>query len=131
MGFLSRDDILAADDMKTEVFPVPEWGGDVRLRTLTAFQRDQFEASMNEVRGGKQKQNLKNLRARLCALCIVDENGKPLFVSGDVNRLGEKSAAALDRVFTKCSEMNGLSGRDIEEMTEGFEETPSESSDSA
>lgn len=131
MGFLSRDDILNADDMKTEVFPVPEWGGDVRLRTLTAFQRDRFEASMNEVRGGKQKQNLQNLRARLCSLCIVDEDGKPIFVSGDVSRLGEKSAAALDRVFTKCSEMNGLSGSDIEELTEGFEETPSESSDSA
>lgn len=130
MAFLSRDDILKKDDLKTEVFPVPEWGGEVRLKALTAAERDAFEASTVEIRGGKQKQNLRNLRARLVALCIVDEDGKRVFESGDVARLGEKSAQALNRLFEKCNEMNGLSDSDIDELTEGFESGPSESSDS-
>lgn len=130
MGFLSRDDILKADDRKTEVVPVPEWGGDVRLRTLSGAERDAFEASTVEVRGGKQRQNFKNLRARLVALCLVDEDNRRMFTSGDVAKLGEKSSAALDRLFTKCQEMNGLSDGDVEELTEGFDSDPDEDSDS-
>ncbi|MFD8117096.1 hypothetical protein [Streptomyces microflavus] len=128
MAFLTKDQILSAEDITVEVFPVPEWGGDVRLRMLTAAERDRFEASTIETRGGKQKQNLANLRARLVALCIVDENGVRVFQSGDVTRLGNKSASALQRLFDKCNEMNALSEDDIEELTEGFDETPGEGS---
>lgn len=130
MGFLSREQILDAKDLHTETVSVPEWGGDVRLRMLTAKERDAFEASVVEMKGGKQKQNLANVRARLVSLCLVDENGEQLFKSYDVERLGDKSAAALQRLFEKCNEMNGLNDEDIEELTEGFEETPSESSSS-
>ncbi|MEU3052280.1 hypothetical protein [Streptomyces griseus] len=130
MGFLTRDEILAADDLKVVVESVPEWGGDVRLKMLTAAERDRFEASTVEMRGGKQKQNLANLRARLVALCIVDENGKRIFESGDVTRLGQKSASALQRLFDKCNDMNALSEDDIEDLTEGFDETPDEGSSS-
>ncbi|PRH79407.1 hypothetical protein C6N75_10005 [Streptomyces solincola] len=131
MGFLTKEQIFAADDLPVEIVHVPEWGGDVRLKMLTAAERDAFEASTVQMRGGKQKQNLANLRARLVALCIVDEEGRRIFQSGDVTRLGNKSASALQRLFDKCNEMNALSEDDIEELTEGFEETPAEDSSSS
>jgi hypothetical protein len=120
MALLNRDQILDYDDLKTVDVEVPEWGGSVRLRMLTAKERDAFEASTVETRGNKMKQNLANIRARLVALCIVDEDGKRVFDSGDVSRLGEKSAAALQRLFMKCNELNGLSDEDVEELAEGF-----------
>jgi hypothetical protein len=54
---------------------------------------------------------------------MVNADGKRIFESGDVARLGNKSSAALDRLFAKCQEINGFSDKDIEEMTEDFAET--------
>ncbi|MFH8405578.1 hypothetical protein ACH4FX_12495 [Streptomyces sp. NPDC018019] len=130
MSYLSRDDILKADDLKTEDVPVPEWGGTVRLKMLTGTERDAFEASMVETRGGKQKQNMTNFRARMIALCVIDGEGAKLFNAADVKLLGAKSSAALGRVFDKCQEMNGFSDSDVEELTEGFGDGPSEDSTS-
>lgn len=123
--FLDRDAILGYDDIKVEVVPVPEWGKNaaVRLKVLSAAERDAFEASTVTTKGGRQKPNLANLRARLVSRCMVDGNGKRVFESGDVARLGEKSSKALDRLFAKCQEINGFSDKDIEELTEDFDET--------
>lgn len=123
--FLGRDDILDYDDIKVEVVPVPEWGKNaaVRLKVLSAAERDAFEASTVTTKGGRQKPNLANLRARLVSRCMVDGDGKRVFESGDVARLGNKSSKALDRLFAKCQEINGFSDKDIEELTEDFDET--------
>lgn len=123
--FLDRDEILDFDDIKVEVVPVPEWGANaaVRLKVLSAAERDAFEASTVTMKGGKQKPNLANLRARLVARCMVDGKGERVFQSGDVARLGNKSSKALDRLFTKCQEINGFSDKDIEELAEDFDET--------
>lgn len=131
MALLSRDQILKADDLKTEDIPVPEWGGDVRIKTLKGKERDAFEQSMVETKGGKQRQNLKNFRARLIAKCIVTEAGELMFSPPDIEPLGEKSAAALSRVFDACQKLNGFSESDVEELTEGFDDAPSESDISA
>lgn len=123
--FLGRDEILDYDDIKVEIVPVPEWGKNaaVRLKVLSAAERDAFEASTVTTKGGRQKPNLANLRARLVSRCMVDADGNRVFESGDVARLGQKSSAALDRLFAKCQELNGFSEKDIEELTEDFDET--------
>lgn len=122
--FESAEEIFEIDDMKVVEVAVPAWGGKkVRLKMLTAAERDDFEASTVEMKRGKQKQNLANLRARLVARCLVNSDGQRIFTSGDVARLGRKSAAALDLLFTKCQELNGFSEGDIEELTEDFDET--------
>lgn len=121
MALLSKGQILAASDLKTEDVSVPEWGGDVRLRTLTGAERDAFEASTIEMRGKRQTMNLRNLRARLVALCAVHENGARIFTDADIAALGGKSSLCLDRLFEKCQEMNGLSDDDVEKLTEVFD----------
>lgn len=128
MALLSREQILESNDIETRDVEVPEWGGSVRIRMLSGRDRDAFEASTVETKGNKRVQNLENLRARLVALCVVDENGALLFSKKDVHHLGLKSAAALDRVFSACRELNGMTEADIEELSEGFEEDPNESS---
>lgn len=129
MALLSKDQILNADDRETKEVEVPEWGGSVLVRTLSGQERDKFETSMVSVnKRGEQSQNFSNLRARLVALCVVDETGNRLFASpGDVILLGNKSVVALQRVFNVCQDLNGLSDGDVDELTESFDETPSES----
>ncbi|MFJ4828391.1 hypothetical protein ACIP79_00395 [Streptomyces sp. NPDC088747] len=136
---LSREAILAADDLATEDVPVPEWAPagaknpdeyEVRLRTLTGTERDRFEQFMAEGQNGKRKQNLDNFRARMITLCAVDEQGQRIFNSADIKALGTKSSAALARLFNKCQEMNGFTEKDVEELTEDFDDAPEEPSTS-
>lgn len=130
MAYLTRDGILEQKDLPVEDFDVPEWGGMLRIKTMTGAERDHFEASLVDQRGGKQKMNLQNMRARLVALCAIDEHGGRLFKADDVAKLGMKSAKILDRVFEKCQEMNGLSDKDVEDLTQGFPDDRSEDSTS-
>lgn len=120
MAILGRDAILNADDRKTKVVSVPEWGGEVLIRSLSGKERDDFEASLQVTRGNKTKQNIENFRARLLSLCIVNEKMERLFVPADIPALGNKSVAALQRVFNACNELSGLSDDDVEELTQGF-----------
>lgn len=120
MRLLSRDEILGADDLKREAVEVPEWGGSVYVRALTGTERDSFEESIMDIKQtGKSvsaKVILAAMRAKLCARCIVGENGERLFSDEDVEALGEKSAAALDRVFTVAQKLNAIGEGDIEEL---------------
>lgn len=95
MTLLNKKAILAAMDLKTEDVAVPEWGGDVRVRTLTGTERDAFESGLVQKDG---KRDLSNLRARLVSLAIIDENGARPFSETDAALLGGKSAAALPPV---------------------------------
>jgi hypothetical protein len=127
MALLGRNQILDAKDLQTEDVPVPEWGGEVRIRMLTGEERDAYEASMVELKkDGSAKANRENVRARLLVLCIVNEQGEQMFNRADIKLLGRKSAKALERVINKVNEMNGISEQDIEELAQGFENAPSE-----
>lgn len=102
------EEILALDDRKIVEVEVPEWGGrKVRLREMSAADRDSYEVENLEAR--EQKRPAKQVRARLVALCLVDEDGKRVFSdAADIEKLGAKSAKALDRLFWKARELNIL-----------------------
>ena len=105
---LTAEQILAADDLLAEVVPVPEWGGSVRIVTLSRAEKDDWQDSLTQAKGKKVAVNLKNVTAKLLALCIVDENGKRLFRPDQVEALGAKSALACDRCFQAAARLNGL-----------------------
>jgi hypothetical protein len=126
---LSRDDVLKAEDLTTEEVSVPEWGGTVLVRGMSGRERDEFEASAMDQRSGRV--NYANTRAKIAIRCVVDDEGKRLFDAADIDVLGEKSGAALDRVFAVASRLSGLADSDVKELTENFGETPSGSSSSA
>ena len=115
--YLSRDDILGLNDLPTEDVLIPEWGNKyVRVRGLTAAERDAFEASIVRRRGQRTEVDTRNMRAKLVALCVVDEQGNRLFTDEDVEVLGRKSAAALDRIFEVAQRLSGLRPQDVEEL---------------
>ena len=130
MPILTRDGILQADDIVTEAVEVPEWGGTVLVKGMTGAERDRFELGMVENPGKSAKVNLADMRAKLCSLTIVNENGKLLFTPADIKALTKKSAAALQRVWEVARELSGLSDDDVEELTEGLKDSPFEDSPS-
>ncbi|MGC5009746.1 hypothetical protein ACLQ2R_03170 [Streptosporangium sp. DT93] len=113
-AFLTRDQILDISDRRVEPVAVPEWGGTVRVRSLTGRERDKFEASLLDKQGNARR--TLDARAKLAQLCIVDERGQLLFGEDDIRALSNKSAAALNRVFEKAQQLAGLTEEDLEEL---------------
>jgi hypothetical protein len=129
--YLSRDQILAVQDLEEKVVDVPEWGGQVLVRGLTGAQRDAYEKSMLEGKGKNREINMVNARAKLVAASIVGEDGKPLFSQNDVEALGKKSSKALNRIFEVATEISGIGEEELEELTKNSESVPSDSSTSS
>ena len=121
---LNKEAILSADDLKQEVIQVPEWKGEVIIRTMTGEERDAFDSEMIR----DDKKSFKNIRARFLSLIICDEQGNRLFDDKEIAQLGKKSAAALDRLFSAGQKLNRLSNDDIEELAGNSEPTQKDSS---
>ena len=120
--FLSKNEILKADDLACDVVDVPEWNGKVRIKMLTGTERDAFEQGiLSTNRSGQAKRNLSNIRAKLSALSIVNEEGERLFTDGEMFQLGRKSAKALDKIFDACQHLNGMTEDDVEDMAKNSE----------
>lgn len=131
MALLSRDAILAADDRDYDEVDCPEWGGSVRIRSITGAERDAYEQSLIQQRGSNRQVNMRNARAKLIVLCAVDEAGNKLFAGeDDVRALGRKNAKPLDRVWDACRKIAGLSEDDVDKLTEDFDGTQGEDGDS-
>ena len=122
---LTRAEILAADDLPRELVEVPEWGGSVYVRGLTAMERSEFENLMlglenKRIKVGKSddmtiQMDMRVLRVRLSALCMVDEKGNRLFGDDAVEALGRKSADALNRIFVVAQRLSGMTSDDVED----------------
>jgi hypothetical protein len=131
MALLTKKQIQKAKDLKTEDVPVPEWADEeegmkpeeafVRVRGLTGTERDRWEESITQQTGKTSKVVLTNFRARLCALCMVDEQGARLFSDAEIAVLGQKSAAALDRVYEVAARLSRITKEDVESLAKNSE----------
>lgn len=114
---LDRDRILSAPDTTQPVpVEVPEWGGVVYIREITAAERDAWE--MRFIGGGPGR--TQNIRAGLLVYALCDREGKRLFADEDIGRLGRKSAKVLDRLFDIARRVNGLMVEDLEAARADF-----------
>lgn len=107
---LDRKAIFKAVDLDIKTVAVPEWGGDLCVRGLTARERDHFEASIGA------SANLDNLRARLVVLSICDDKGERVFKDSDAIELGKKNAQVVNRLFDVARSMSGMSDEDVQEL---------------
>jgi len=127
MSVLKREEILSVSDIKLELVPVPEWGGDVWVKGMTGAERDKFEGSFVAL-GKSGKLDMSDLRAKLCSFTVCDKDGKLLFTGKDIKALSQKSAAALQRIFKVAQRLSGIGEEDVKELMEGLEKSPFEDS---
>jgi hypothetical protein len=112
---LSREAILATPDAGRTQVEVPEWGGYVWVHVMSGTERDRWETDIiKSSRDGKE--STENTRAKLIVLTVRDDNGTPLFTSADVEALGRKHYAVLDRVIEESRRINRLTVKSMEEL---------------
>lgn len=114
---LNKDQILQAQDLPFEDVETPEWGGAVRVRTMTAAEKDQYDADVWDLEGEKVVMKRDNSSAKLLARCIVGEDGKRLFSEKEIALLGGKSTKAINRLSDVARNLNGLN-REVQKEAE-------------
>lgn len=131
----TKEEILNAPDAEHEYIPVPEWGGEgafVKILNMSGQQRDAFEDSVvNKGKKGKdgtKEMNVYNVRAKICALHIVDEDNNHLFSWEDIEALGQKSAKPLERIADRAQLLSGITNDDVEELVKNSMPTASATS---
>jgi hypothetical protein len=112
---LTREQIISTQDLKSEDVPVPEWGGTVRVRSMTGAERDKLGRALI---GTDKKPDMSRYRTQLLAICMVGEDGVALFGLDEIDALGQKSSVALERAYSVAEKLNN-SGADAVEAAEG------------
>lgn len=130
MALISKSQILGASDITTETVAVPEWGGDVLVRGLSARQRGAWQQSMRVTRAGKPDMDVTFMNVSLCMLCIVDEDGKRMFEESELLALADKSASAIEAVARVALRLSGLDEEDRQALLKGSTTTQSVDSSS-
>lgn len=148
MAALSREQILAANDLRMESVTVPQWGGEVHLIELTDRAKAQWQMDNAEVKevadGGFDKDGRPTYRfgtilkqdqlsrAKAIALVAVNPETKDRLFQDDkeVIELSGKSSTAIDLLYEKFLSMNGLSKKAEEDLKKNSETTTGASSSS-
>lgn len=107
--YFTREEVLSADDVRYTVVDVPEWNSKkkLRLRSMRARDRDRIEAMVTQVKG-KGRTVVENIRATVVAVCAVNGAGETIFTTEDIEALGERDAAAMDRAFDAAWKLSGM-----------------------
>jgi hypothetical protein len=104
------------------VITVPGFEGDHFVRGLTIGERDAYEGACLVEKSFKgrvaQTVTTENMRARLLALCLVDESGTRLFAEtkADLAVLAKLPADVGEPLFEAARVESGMSEKDIEEL---------------
>ena len=98
MAILTKSAILSAEDFEYALVPCPEWGGDVRVRGLSAADQA-FIAKLSN------QDKKEALTINVFIRGVVDDNGERVFNSTDIEDLKKRSYAVVERVAKKIIEL--------------------------
>lgn len=103
----SKQSIFDAEDLRSAVIKVPEWGGvEIHASTITAGER----IAMIEL---AQKNPEQPWVCVVLVACAKESDGKRMFDDGDIEALAKKSADVLSRVSKEIESLSG-SGSAVE-----------------
>lgn len=98
---LSVEDILNAKDSNEVVVEVPEWGGSVKVRSITKGTQQKLRESSTDKKGEINASKLE-------LLLFVYGLAEPQFTEGQIEQLKEKSSVAFDKVLQAIMEIGGF-----------------------
>lgn len=118
-----KDLILNADDLRSELMEIPEWGCTVMIRAMDGETRGRFAMSAQTAEGDRDDVAFVQSSARLVAMTVCDpETGTLIFTNDDVPMLSRKSAAILDRISKVAFAISGITEEDRQAADETFPE---------
>ena len=120
MGYLTREQIIQAHDLKTVEVACPEWadGDDVSVlvRQPSAGVMEEMGLRVIDYQRTTGTESVSpEIRTWFVSRVVVDADGKRLFTDADVELLRDKSLAPIQRIFEAGQELGGLSETELED----------------
>lgn len=106
---LNKQQIKAVDDLPSIEVEMPEWGGNIKIKTMSAKHRIEFEKLNKDAK--TELETMINLIMFSC----VNEDNTLLFDRNDFEFLSNKSAKSLMKLFEEAVNMSTLSEKKLEE----------------
>lgn len=123
---LTREALLAATTVPTEVVQIPELKGAVRVRGMNAKERTLFEKKFVVEQRGRTKRNFDAFREQLVVFCCEE----PRFSEADVDQLALVRGDVIERIANVAMKLSGITEKDIDELGQ-TSEAPTASSTSS
>lgn len=112
---LSFDDIVSADDIKTEDVEVPEWGGFITVKVFSKREQQDIRRAMMSSRSGDQA-DYDNFERMVVLTGLVT----PSISADQYNLMLERSGNAFDTVLKAILTVNNMSEDSTEEAEAQF-----------
>lgn len=106
---LNRSQILGCNDIKIDKIDVPEWGGEVGIKTLSLRDRDALDCAILNRRG----EDYTGIKSLWASRVICDDTGTPLFSDCDLPALSDKSEAVISRIVEYSKRTSGVAPGDV------------------
>lgn len=103
---LTRDQILSANDRKVIAVDIPEWGGQVYVRSLNAREALKHDAELKAL--SEQQAETEAVLAAQLATYLCDENGSLMFTKEQASGLLDRNPVALKRIVKAGMVANGF-----------------------
>jgi hypothetical protein len=111
----AREALLGAK-APTETVYIKALDHTFTLRGMTGAERDKFEVLCMKVEGKRQKFTADNIRAKLVAFCVINDDGSRAFSEDDAAALGESRGDVLSALAAVAQRLCGIGQADIEEL---------------
>ncbi len=109
-----REELLKASPVRLVQLEVPEWNRSVWLRTWSVAERMKLITLARKAEEDEQTGN--RLVCMAVAVSVCDEDGKRVFLDGDLEALSTKDSIVLDRIVTEAYYHNKIAQRPGEEQ---------------
>lgn len=123
MSYLSASDLLKPLETEYRDVQIPELNGKVRIRSMTAREKSQFERSFQSAKGKPLESRKAEIRERMIVAACVDESGNPLFTAENVEQLGRQNVRVIDRIVAEIHDLWGSTDEDVEDLAKNSDET--------
>ena len=120
---LTREDFLKPVTSPVVKVEIPELGGHVHVRGMSARERSVFDRQFTTSRGAPNLKRQAQLRERLCLATICDDKGNLLFKDSAIDVLGRQPIIVIERVVAVAQPMCGLGGDEKDEDERPHNET--------
>jgi hypothetical protein len=116
MALLDKGALLKATALPRETVHVRELGGDLIIQGMSGKQRDEWESSLVKQKRNRREIDTRNVRARLVARCLINDDGSRMFGDEEADLLGDVRVDVLSQLFAVAQRLSGVSDEDVDEL---------------
>lgn len=114
--------LRAASNYKPKIevvtLPAPMEGTQVKVKELTAGERDKYEAALVRGKMGNQRLSIEDIRINLIIACVVDwdDETTPMFSEKDKPELRKLGISIVQAMYEPASKLSAVTKEDEDEL---------------